>query len=89
MADFLQFVLENRVLFLQICGPHCDLVLLDAASVARTLGGVVVLLAPGPVPVILGVVGHKDLHTQQAYALAHINNTIVVKHTVYKDLQRK
>lgn len=53
LADLRQLLPEGRVLPLQEGGAHRDLVFLDAASVARAFGCLIVFVPAGPVFLIL------------------------------------
>lgn len=50
---------DGTHLLLEISGAQCDLVLLHAARIARSLGRHVVLPPARPVLVVLQVVGHE------------------------------
>ena len=59
LLEVVHLALKRRVLLLQEARPHGDLVLLQPPRLPAPLGRLVVLVALGPVLVVLQLVGHK------------------------------
>lgn len=65
LAQFSHLLSQCRVLTLEECRPHCDLVLLETARVTRAFSRHVVLLPPLPVLIVLRV-GVEEKNEEQS-----------------------
>ena len=59
LLQVVHLALQRRVLLLQEASPHGDLVLLQPPRLPAPLGRLVVLVALGPVLVVLQLIGHE------------------------------